>query len=291
MAALMGASWLILTSLLLLGTSSADDPPKAEPRGDTYLDAYADSYGRGDLIGANGEGGYFGEPSPVYGGPVGGGPSGNYGPPPSGIYGPPQPRPVYGPPHLPNGGPYPAPVRPPLHDHHHHHHDHHDLSPAPYAAPDHFFPPIPFDISLLFKIILKVVIFKLIVKFIAVICLLLFLPALEIYKKGMGMVGGGAGNSSGDADDDRVFSGMVEARALNELTHRVTSALDAFTGRSGEQCSEAWSCRLQRTFQEIDRRTSIPRLLVEYLPPLMPDSNTTSIYRDQQAANRHKKLR
>jgi hypothetical protein len=58
------------------------------------------------------------------------------------------------------------------------------LSPvygAPYAAPEHGFKglPVGLDFATVCKIILKVLIFKMIVKFIAVICVLLFLPKLD----------------------------------------------------------------------------------------------------------------
>jgi hypothetical protein len=52
---------------------------------------------------------------------------------------------------------------------------------APYAAPDNGFKGLSagLDFATLCKIILKVLIFKMIVKFIAVICVLLFLPKLD----------------------------------------------------------------------------------------------------------------
>jgi len=60
---------------------------------------------------------------------------------------------------------------------------------------------LPFALKLnaftIAKIILKLVIFKMIVKFIAVICLLLFIPKLEIIKKKV---------SNKDDDEDRKFS-------------------------------------------------------------------------------------
>jgi hypothetical protein len=51
----------------------------------------------------------------------------------------------------------------------------------PYEAPDNGFKGLPADLDFatLCKILLKVLIFKMIVKFIAVICVLLFLPKLE----------------------------------------------------------------------------------------------------------------
>lgn len=50
------------------------------------------------------------------------------------------------------------------------------------------------------KIILKLVIFKMIVKFIAVICLLLFIPKLKIIKKKV------SGNNDEEDDEERNFS-------------------------------------------------------------------------------------
>jgi hypothetical protein len=55
------------------------------------------------------------------------------------------------------------------------------MQAAPYASPDNGFKglPVGLDFATLCKIILKVLIFKMIVKFIAVICVLLFLPKLD----------------------------------------------------------------------------------------------------------------
>lgn len=80
---------------------------------------------------------------------------------------------------------------------------------APYALPDvahiSLLPNIDLGLPLalklnaftIAKIILKLVIFKMIVKFIAVICLLLFIPKLEIIKKKV---------SNKDDDEERNFS-------------------------------------------------------------------------------------
>lgn len=63
----------------------------------------------------------------------------------------------------------------------------------------------PFALKLnaftLAKIILKLVIFKMIVKFIAVICLLLFIPKLEIKKGNKGS--SESGDDDGEDDDER----------------------------------------------------------------------------------------
>jgi len=81
---------------------------------------------------------------------------------------------------------------------------------APYALPDvaHISLSPSIDLGLPFalklnaftiaKILLKLVIFKMIVKFIAVICLLLFIPKLEIIKKKV--------SNKDDDDEERNFS-------------------------------------------------------------------------------------
>lgn len=61
------------------------------------------------------------------------------------------------------------------------------------------------------KILLKLVIFKMIVKFIAVICLLLFIPKLEFKKKG------NKPGSNSDDDDD----GDDEGRQFHDGKHSV----------------------------------------------------------------------
>ncbi|XP_053977363.1 uncharacterized protein LOC128875638 [Hylaeus volcanicus] len=103
---------------------------------------------------------------------------------------------------------------------------------APYgvsATPQFTLPSIdfswPFALKLnaftLAKILLKLVIFKMIVKFIAVICLLLFIPKLEIKK-----------TSQGDMDDDegRRFLNADSrfSDGLNALTLVVSNAMDKY---------------------------------------------------------------
>lgn len=103
-------------------------------------------------------------------------PQNNYGPPkkygaPSDYYGP--PKQTYGPP-MHSYGP-PAPVYGPPKP----------VYGVPYEAPS-FFDKIDFKLDLLTfaKILLKLVIFKKIVKFIAMVCLLFFIPKLIHIKKG-----------------------------------------------------------------------------------------------------------
>nr|XP_031847339.1 uncharacterized protein LOC116433411 isoform X2 [Nomia melanderi] len=162
-------------------------------------------------------------------------------------YGPPQsqpPRPAYGPPSN-----YPAYA---------------DYTPAGYAASHQAYgPPAPVygnglghgmfesphivlptvDFSWPFalklnaftvaKILLKLVIFKMIVKFIAVICLLLFIPKLEIKK------GNKNGSNNNDDDDDedegrQFFDGDLRFwQRLNALTAFVSDAVDKYQALNG----------------------------------------------------------
>lgn len=102
------------------------------------------------------------------------------------VYGAPSPTPVYGPP-KPAYGPPPPHFPPP---HHHHHHAYPVYGPPPTHAPrgdwlwDKFH--LKFDLFTLGKILLKLLIFKKIVKFIGVICLLMFLPTLIEKKQPQG---------------------------------------------------------------------------------------------------------
>lgn len=123
---------------------------------DTYLDAYTNSHVSPDfqttsLLPLQ----TYGVPFPSYSSP---GPSFHHYDPPSGPTGPASPLgpSAYGVPFSPMYG-------------------------APYAAPDNGFKGLPagLDFATLCKILLKVLIFKMIVKFIAVICVLLFLPKLD----------------------------------------------------------------------------------------------------------------
>nr|XP_033342698.1 DNA-directed RNA polymerase II subunit RPB1-like isoform X2 [Megalopta genalis] len=91
----------------------------------------------------------------------------------------------------------------------------------------------PFALKLnaftLAKILLKLVIFKMIVKFIAVICLLLFIPKLEIKKKGNKPMNN---NDDDDDDDDegrRSLDGNPRFwRRLNELAAFASDALGEY---------------------------------------------------------------
>ncbi|XP_045468987.1 actin cytoskeleton-regulatory complex protein PAN1-like [Harmonia axyridis] len=114
----------------------------------------------------------YGPPEPIYGPPVHSEPKPIYGPPvhsqPQPVYGPPQPvygppQPVYGPPQPVYGPPPPA------------------FNGIPYSLIEGIFDKFKYKLDLftIGKIILKLVIFKKIVSFIGILCLLLFIPSLK----------------------------------------------------------------------------------------------------------------
>ncbi|KYN34906.1 hypothetical protein ALC56_10874 [Trachymyrmex septentrionalis] len=108
---------------------------------------------------------------------------------------------------------------------------------------------LPFALKLnaftIAKIILKLVIFKMIVKFIAVICLLLFIPKLEIIKKKV---------SNKDDDEDRKFSApYASMEILNNLEDVVKSSVEKYETQnnarlnSTEKCTTS-ACRIAEAF-------------------------------------------
>ncbi|KAL6445962.1 hypothetical protein ACFW04_000970 [Cataglyphis niger] len=129
---------------------------------------------------------------------------------------------------------------------------------APYALPEvSYISLLPsFDLGLPFalklnaftiaKIILKLVIFKMIVKFIAVICLLLFIPKLEIIKKKV---------SDKDEDDEErsLSSPYTSLETLNSLEGVVRSSVEKYEAQnsarsnSTEKCT-TFTCRITEAF-------------------------------------------
>ncbi|XP_046828940.1 uncharacterized protein LOC124428664 isoform X1 [Vespa crabro] len=112
----------------------------------------------------------------------------------------------------------------------------------------------PFALKLnaftLAKILLKLVLFKMIVKFIAVICLLLFIPKLEIIKK--------ANKDEAEEEGRVLFSSSTAWERLNLLTEVVINSVDNYMAqnedgryeersKNDEDCSTIM-CRLRRTF-------------------------------------------
>ncbi|XP_043789078.1 uncharacterized protein LOC122713016 isoform X2 [Apis laboriosa] len=119
----------------------------------------------------------------------------------------------------------------------------------------------PFALKLnaftLAKILLKLVIFKMIVKFIAVICLLLFIPKLEIKK-------GDKGNNMQNEDDEDEGRRFLNANSivwdrLNRLTLVVHDAMKQYgvnmdkpRSSSDKECSSTLQCQIRRAFEEHD---------------------------------------
>ncbi|KAG7200796.1 hypothetical protein KM043_003169 [Ampulex compressa] len=127
---------------------------------------------------------------------------------------------------------------------------------APHALPEtpqiSIFPSFdfswPFALKLnaftLAKILLKLVIFKMIVKFIAVICLLLFIPKLEMKKNNQ--------NDMDDEEEGRQYLPKTHesSRSLDRLAHAVRTAHESYEalnrGRSdGTEDCASFGCRLR----------------------------------------------
>ncbi|CAK9824826.1 hypothetical protein ANTRET_LOCUS2931 [Anthophora retusa] len=129
----------------------------------------------------------------------------------------------------------------------------------------------PFALKLnaftLAKILLKLVIFKMIVKFIAVICLLLFIPKLEIKKKGNK---DGMDNDDEDEDEDegrRAIDGESRMwQRLNLLTAVVNDALEQHrdANESRSECSTL-GCRVRRDFAREQTWPDYEQLLRSYI--------------------------
>ncbi|XP_076651500.1 uncharacterized protein LOC143358326 isoform X2 [Halictus rubicundus] len=206
---------------------SANTHPRivyGSPDRDSFSMVPSDSYslpsrGSVDFAGFQNSYGQSQPPRATYGPPSHSYPTATYNYPPQQAYGP--PAPVYGAPH--------------------------GISESPsFVLPTIDFS-WPFALKLnaftLAKILLKLVIFKMIVKFIAVICLLLFIPKLEIKKKG------NRPSMHDDDDDDdnddegrRSIDGEIHPRFWRRLNELAAFASDAFeeyeslndAGRSNE---------------------------------------------------------
>ncbi|XP_055586119.1 uncharacterized protein LOC129738839 [Uranotaenia lowii] len=174
---------------------------------------------------------------------------GSYGAPaPKPAYG--APKPVYGPPPpMSSGYGPPAPV----------------YHGKPYLSPENWLLSklkLKFDWFVLAKILLKIVIFKKIVKFIALLCLLFFIPTLKP------MITESGGDSEGD-DKRRSYdlSYNYDSR-LNEVTRFALKALESFTIDNELYCPEEnlLSCRAKRMFDVIDEEYPLKKILGMYVP-------------------------
>ncbi|CAK9807414.1 hypothetical protein ANTQUA_LOCUS5188 [Anthophora quadrimaculata] len=128
----------------------------------------------------------------------------------------------------------------------------------------------PFALKLnaftLAKILLKLVIFKMIVKFIAVICLLLFIPKLEIKKKG-----NKGGMDNDDEEEGRRAIDAIDGESrmwarLNLLTAVVNDALEQHRdpNESRSECSTL-GCRVRRDFAREQTWPDYEQLLRSYI--------------------------
>ncbi|XP_046625965.1 uncharacterized protein LOC124307856 [Neodiprion virginianus] len=206
----------------------------------------------------------YGAPQPSYGVPQA--PQNSYGP-PSASYGPPPPQNVYGPPSIgyqPVQGPQQGEARgygPPA-----------PTYGAPYALPGMpSLPSIPmidftwpFALKLnaftLAKIILKLVIFKLIVKFIAIICLLLFIPKLETSKKDDKQ------EDDYEGRDDSTFPPLADGAMdrLNFLTAMVMGSIDKQYEENEKKDCTSFTCRFRRALTSGESWADYLRLFNSY---------------------------
>ncbi|CAL7938343.1 unnamed protein product [Xylocopa violacea] len=132
----------------------------------------------------------------------------------------------------------------------------------------------PFALKLnaftLAKILLKLVIFKMIVKFIAVICLLLFIPKLEIKKSKKGNM------QNDDNDEDDEGRSLLDANSriwdrLNVLTLMVNDAMNQYgittEARSNSTIGDCstYECRIRRAFERDQSWLDYEQLLQSYI--------------------------
>ncbi|XP_063220700.1 cbp/p300-interacting transactivator 4-like [Bacillus rossius redtenbacheri] len=284
--------------LLLMAASGVEEGSQQESqRRDSYLEAYEDSHGLDDSDNEvefepspayhspshpphypPARPSYSTHPSPSYSPPTPsyGPPTPSHGP-PKPAYGPPSPSysptPSYGPPSPSYGPPTPSSYGLPSPSYSPPTPSYRPPSPS-YGPPSgHAYSPAygaPFsiltglleklDIHTILSIVLKVTIFKLIVKFIAILCLLLFIPKFEkISDAGSsGNNGGGSNGNSTDMDDERsLWSRSGRNARMDGLTRLVWTALDD-KGRSCSDTGRAMSC--------LGSRNTFTRLPGKYVP-------------------------
>nr|CAI5818995.1 unnamed protein product [Callosobruchus analis] len=200
------------------------------------------------------------EPYPPSGwssyGPPPSGPSGpDYGP-PSPQYGPPSFPPVYGPPHPPPPVMYGPPAS-----------NVQVFYGVPHALGsiwDKLHEKLKFKVNLftLGKILLKLVIFKKIVSFIAILCLLLFIPTLKGKDKPQSSSSSMDEVEMEDDEDDmmRRFTGRASDDKLNKVTSFVWQAVDRWGTEQrafGRDCGVY--CDVQRMLKKVNKKISYKR--------------------------------
>ncbi|CAH1728415.1 unnamed protein product [Chironomus riparius] len=128
------------------------------------------------------------------------------------------------------------------------------------------------DLVLMSKALLKLIIFKKIIKFIAVICLLMFIPVL---KKKFEESAGGSGN-----EDEERKSKLLDSYAdvdfrVKEVANFALTAIEAFESHDIRWCvgESEFYCRLQYMLDAVDLRFPGNRMLKLWFPQL----ETTSV--------------
>ncbi|XP_055321743.1 uncharacterized protein LOC129577921 isoform X2 [Sitodiplosis mosellana] len=226
---------------------------------------------------------YGAPPSNSYGAssaPTYGPPSSSYGP-PSSSYGPPSFSYHYGPPS------YSRPVNV------------YNYGPAPpkfpivHSAPrdEHWlFDKFKFKLDLftIGKILIKLIIFKKIVKFIALICLLLFLPRLQTKQMNIVDMLAGGDESEESAEEKRSFD-MRQSRQkqINEVSRFAMTAIESFTDKHLIKCGNLSDipCRFQSMVDNIDEKYPYERIIEMFVPIsqyyLYPPQNPNKMRRKQ----------
>ncbi|XP_037027791.1 uncharacterized protein LOC119068337 [Bradysia coprophila] len=180
------------------------------------------------------------------------------------------PKTEYGPPSYNFKPVYGAPIHHPVYRVPQH--NHYDYLPAPtYNAPrDNWFSldkfKFNFDLFTVGKILLKLLIFKKIIKFMALICLLLFLPKLQSDSTTSTVV----------HDEGRQLNAKYDLKTrIDETTKFAVTAVNAFKRKYPDSCLGPMdlSCKFGKMFDTIDDKYSYESILRLYLPDsVTPDA-------------------
>ncbi|KAJ6638359.1 hypothetical protein Bhyg_11094 [Pseudolycoriella hygida] len=172
------------------------------------------------------------------------------------------PKTEYGPPVYNFKPIYGAPIHHPIYRAPQHHYEY---LPAPtYSAPrDSWFSldkfKLNFDLFTIGKILLKLLIFKKIIKFMALICLLLFLPKLQ----------GDTTSTTVVRDEGRLLNAKYDLKSrIDETTKFAVTAMTAFKRKYPDSCLGPMdlSCKFGKMFDTIDDKYSYESILRLYLP-------------------------
>ncbi|KAB0802166.1 hypothetical protein PPYR_04352 [Photinus pyralis] len=165
----------------------------------------------------------------------------------------PAPSPVYGPSHPTYGPPpsYPIYGTPP---------EQHGI---PFSIIHSLFDKLKFKLEIvtLLKILLKVILFKKFVSFVAILCLLLFIPWLSKKGHGNNHNGGNGDNDDGDYDDMRKLErrSIFRGDNLNNITVYVLEAIEKYASNqmgdnpTGSKCSSLY-CRVNRIAKDFSNK-------------------------------------